>query len=362
MTPYGKHAEMIVHDEGPFNAEAPLRRLSESSLTPHDLFFSRNHAPVPEVRPEDYRLTVEGLVGRPSSFSMDDLRGFPRSEVEAVMECAGNRRDGLIEVAPVPGETPWGAGAIGNASWAGVPLRDVLFSAGVGEGARHAAFAGLDLVEKEGRSFHYGGSIPIEKALSPEVLLAYEMNGEPLTPEHGAPLRIVAPGYYGARSVKWLGSITLQEGPSDNYFQASDYKLFAPNVRAEVSDHAEGLMLGELQTNAVICEPGEGEKVGAGLVAVRGYALAGGGRRVERVDVSRDGGRTWVQADLAGRSEDPWAWTLWEASFELSPGEHHIVVRALDSAATTQPATAAEVWNFKGYANNSWHGVRVVAS
>lgn len=361
MTPFGKHSEMIVHEERPFNAEAPLQRLKESFLTPHDLFFSRNHAPIPEVRTEDYRLSVEGLVERPSAFSMDDLRGLPKSEVEAVVECAGNRREGLIEVAPVPGETPWGAGAIGNASWAGVPLRHVLLAAGIGEGARHAAFDGLDLVERQGKSFNYGGSIPLGKALSPEVLLAYEMNGEPLTPEHGAPLRVVAPGYYGARSVKWLSTITLQERPSDNHFQSSEYRLFAPNVKAEVADHAEGLMLGELQTNAVVCEPGDGEELEAGRVAVRGYALAGGGRSVERVDVSKDDGRTWVQADLAERSEDPWAWTLWEAYFELFPGEHRIVVRALDSSATTQPASATEVWNFKGYANNSWHGVRVVA-
>ncbi len=292
---------------------------------------------------------------------MDDLRGFGRKKVVAVLECAGNRRDGLMEVAPIPGETPWGAGAVGNARWAGVPLREVLLEAGVGEGARHAAFSGLDEVEGEDGTFNYGGSIPLQKALSPEVLLAYEMNGEPLPPEHGFPLRVVAPGYIGARSAKWLSRVELQGGPSDNHFQAHEYKLFPPNATEETADYSEGLMLGELQTNAVICEPEQNRALESGPVQVRGYAVSGGGRSVERVDVSRDGGLTWLQADLREGAGDPWAWTLWEATLELGPGEHRVVARALDSSAATQPATAEEVWNFKGYANNSWHGIRVVA-
>lgn len=356
-----KHPAMIIRDPEPFNAEPPLGRLRQSFITPGELFFSRNHGSIPEVNSDGYRLVVGGLVDRTLEFSLEDLRGLPREEVTAVLECAGNRRDGLMELAPIPGETPWGAGAISNASWAGVPLREVLLAAGVEEEARHAAFVGLDEVEGEDGSFNYGGSIPLEKALAPEVLLAYEMNGEPLTPEHGFPLRIVAPGYYGARSVKWLSNITLQEGPSDNHFQAREYRLFPPDATAETADFSAGLMLGEMQVNAVICEPVDGAALEASTVSVRGYALAGGGRRVERVDVSSDGGKTWIQADLREGADEPWAWSLWEASLDLGAGEHRIVARALDSSAATQPATTAEVWNFKGYANNSWHGIRVVA-
>jgi sulfite oxidase len=290
---------------------------------------------------------------------MEDLYGLPRVEVVAVLQCAGNRRDGLIEVAPIPGETPWGAGAIGNANWAGVPLREVLSKAGIGEEASHAAFVGLDEVEGEDGSVNYGSSIPLQKALSPEVILAYEMNGEPLPREHGFPLRVVAPGFIGARSVKWLSGVTLRDAPSDNPYQAREYRLFPPGVTAETVDYSEGLMLGELQVDAAICEPEEGEVLNAGTVDVRGYAVAGGGRSVERVDISSDGGSTWVQASLSEGADEPWAWSLWEANLELGPGEHRIVARALDSSAGTQPATAEEVWNFKGYANNSWHGVRV---
>jgi len=185
---------MIVHEERPFNAEPPLVRPRQSFLTPKDLFFSRNHGSIPELDPEGYRLVVGGLVDRPLELSMGDLYGLPKMEVVAVLQCAGNRRNGLMQVAPIPGETPWRAGAIGNASWAGVPLREVLSKAGIGEEASHAAFVGLDEVEGEGGSFNYGGSIPLEKALSPEVILAYEINGEPLPREHGFPLRVVAPG------------------------------------------------------------------------------------------------------------------------------------------------------------------------
>ena len=357
MKHFDKHPAMIVHDSRPFNAETPLAR--QSFLTPGELFFSRNHGPIPAVDPEGYRLVVGGLVDRPLELSMGDLYGFPKVEVVAALQCAGNRRDGLMRVAPILGETPWGAGATGNASWAGVPLREVLSQAGIGEGASHAAFVGLDEVGGEGGGFNYGGSIPLEKALSPEVMLAYEMDGEPLRAEHGSPLRVVVPGFIGARSVKWLSSVTLQDAPSDNPYQAREYKLFPPGVTAETVDHSEGLMLGDLQVDAAICEPEEGEALDAGPIGVRGYAVAGGGRSVERVDVSSDGGRTWVQAALSEGADEPWAWSLWEANLELGPGEHRISARALDSSAGTQPATAEEVWNFKGYANNSWHGVRV---
>ena len=356
-----KHPAMIVHQRQPFNDEPPLARLRKSFLTPRELFFSRNHGSIPEVDPDGYRLSVGGLVDGSLELSMEDLRERPKREVTAVIECAGNRRDGLMGVAPIPGETPWGAGAIGNARWAGVPLREVLLEAGVGEGACHSAFVGLDEVEGAGGSFNYGGSIPLEKALGPEVLLAYEMNGEPLPREHGFPLRVVAPGYIGARSVKWLSGITLQDAPSDNHYQAREYKLFPPSATEETADPSRGMMLGELQVNAAICEPGDGARLTAGPVSVRGYAIAGEGRRVGRVDVSTDGGRTWSQTDLREGADDPWAWSLWEATLELGQGEHRIVARALDSSAATQPATAAEVWNLKGYVNNSWHGVKVTA-
>ncbi len=177
-------------------------------------------------------------------------------------------------------------------------MREVLSKAGIGEEASHAAFVGLDEVEGEGGSFNYGGSILLEKALSPEVILAYEMNDEPLPREHGFPLRVLAPGFIGARSVKWLSGVTLRDVPSDNPCQVRDYKLFLPGVTAETVDYSEGLMLGELQVDAAIREPEEGETLDAAPVSTWGYAVADGERSVERVDVSLNGGSTWAHADL----------------------------------------------------------------
>lgn len=354
-----KHSSTIVHTENPFNAEPPLARLGQSFLTPADLFYARNHAPMPEVDPERYRLSVSGLVAEPLELSLDEVRAFPKSEVTAVLQCAGNRRDELMEVAPMPGETPWRAGAIGNARWAGAPLREVLLAAGLGDEALHAAFVGLDEVEGEEGGFNYGGSIPLEKALGPEVLLAYEMNGEPLAPEHGAPLRVVVPGYIGARSVKWVSSIELRRAPSDNYYQTHEYRLLPPDAEAGTANSSVGFALGETPVNAVICELGEGESLRAGPGEIRGYATSGGSRRVERVDVSADGGKSWVQAALTRVEDEPWAWSLWSVNLDFGRGRHEVVVRAFDSSASSQPATAAELWNPGGYVNNSWHRVDV---
>jgi sulfite oxidase len=171
----------------------------------------------------------------------------------------------------------------------------------------------------------------------------------------------VVTGYIGARSVKWLPGITLQDVPSDNYFQAHEYKLFPPCVTKETVDYAEGFALGEISLNAVICSPSDGWSVRAGSVLFQGYAVAGGGRVIERVDLSIDEGRNWTGAELLEGEGLPWAWRFWEATLELDPGKHRVVVRALDSAADTQPADAGGIWDFKGYANNAWHRVEVDA-
>lgn len=357
--PPGKHPAFIVRAREPLNGGPPPELLRRSPVTPADLFFVRSHGAIPQIDPASYRLSVGGMVRRPLELTLADLREqFPRRVLAATLQCAGNRRDELLAVADIPGEVPWGAEAIGSAEWAGAPLRDVLLAAGVEAAAAHAAFAGLDEVERQGRRFTFGGSVPLEKALGQEVLLAYEMNGAPLAPLHGAPLRVVVPGYIGARSVKWLGAIRLQPEPSDNYFQAHAYKLFPPQVSAANADWERGLALGELSVNAVICSPERGRALGAGQLLVRGYAFAGGGRAVERVDVSADGGATWLSAELLGE-RSRWAWRFWEARLDLAPGAHRIVARAWDAAANTQPEQLRHVWNFKGYMNNAWHRVDV---
>jgi sulfite oxidase len=290
---------------------------------------------------------------------MDELRSrFPTRTITAVLQCAGNRRADLHAIRPVTGD-PWAPGAIGNAEWTGVPLADVLRAAGVDETAcLHVAFAAFDECRADGRTFRYGVSIPLPKALHPDTLLAFAMNGAPLTPVHGHPLRALVPGYAGVRSPKWLASIEVQEEPSDNPMQALDYKLFPPDVASHTADWTAGVTINEMPVNAAICEPAAGTRLAPGPCTARGWATATG-RPITRVDVSPDGGRSWRQARLECRPDQPWSWTLWEATLDLPAGEHELAVRAWDGAGQTQPARAEEVWNFKGYLCAAWHRVRV---
>ena len=354
-----KHPSLIVQQEEPFNAEPPLKLLRQAFVTPQELFFVRNHAPVPGVDPTRYRLTIAGAVKNPFELSLGEIQNnFPKQTVVATLQCAGNRRTELMAVGHIPGEVPWLAGVISNAVWAGAPLREILQAAQPADGARHVAFTGLDEVEKRGRRFGYGGSIAIEKAMGPEVLLAYEMNGGPLPPTHGFPLRIIVPGYIGARSVKWLSNITVQAEPSANYYQTHAYKLFPPDVGPETVDWTQGTTIEEVFVNSVICQAEEGEALPAGLVRIHGYATGAAGRPVQRVDVSADGGKTWVEAKLSEQNH-PWTWCFWEAGVPLSRGSHQFIARATDSSGNTQPQDASKVWNFKGYMNNAWHRVNV---
>ncbi|MHB1571571.1 MAG: molybdopterin-dependent oxidoreductase [Solirubrobacteraceae bacterium] len=357
----GKHDQLVVYESDPANAEPPLRLLAREFLTPYDLFYIRNHGTVPEVDAGEWRLVVDGLVTKELVISLQDLRErFPRRTVAAAMQCAGNRRRELMTVREIPDEVPWREGVIGNAQWTGVALRDVLEAAGLENGAAHVAFSGLDEVEEDHERFAFGGSIPLAKALSDEVLLADEMNGKALPMLHGFPLRAVVPGYIGARSVKWLAAIRVQRMPSDNYFQRRSYRLFAPHVNPSNVEWDRGLMLGELSVNAVICRPSDGESIAPGPMTVEGYAIAGGPRWVQRVDVSVDGGRTWSDAQLL-EPDESWAWRLWRAELDLEAGEHEIIVRAVESSANVQPEQPGPLWNFKGYVNNAWHRVKVKA-
>jgi sulfite oxidase len=166
-----KHPEIVTRSELPLNAEPPLELLRRSFITPTELFYVRNHGSIPELDTNEYRLAVNGMVQQEVPLSIDEIReNFSKGTVTATLQCAGNRRQGLMEVASIPGEEPWSAGAIGNAQWSGAPLREVLQTAGVKPEVQHAAFTGSDEIEMEGQRF--GGSIPIEKAMNPEVLLA----------------------------------------------------------------------------------------------------------------------------------------------------------------------------------------------
>ena len=351
---WGKRADTIVHEDEPFNAEPDLEALAADELTPLDSFYSRNHGPIPDEGDAPARVRVTGLVDRELSLSVADLRErFDPSTVVATLQCAGNRRQGLLPVRDIPGEAPWRGGATGNARWRGTRLADVLLAAGVRGGARHVAFVAPDVSQLASPPQGYGSSIPLSKALSHEVLLAWEMNDAPLTRVHGAPLRVVVPGFIGARSVKWVQEISVQREPSDNFFQATAYRVLPPDADPDQAGPGDGISLGSVALNCEILQPRTGSHLAAGKVQVSGYALAGEGRTVERIDVSVDGGHTWHQADLDDQPS-PWAWRRWRIGCTLGAGSADVVARAWDSTGAVQPELPDHVWNPKGYVNNSW--------
>jgi len=353
---FGKSSRFLVHQEEPFNGGSPLDGLAAASLTPVDSFFVRGHAAVPEIDPTTWRLRVDGLIERPLTLGLDELAGrFARGELEAALQCAGNRRRELLTLRALPGELPWGSEAMGNASWSGFRVADLLAAAGPRSGAAHVAFEGLDSCARGGASFGFGGSIPLDKALAPETLLADRMNGSPLAPVHGFPLRALVPGFIGARSVKWLTRVTVAAEPSPNWFQRRSYRL----LPAEAGPNDEqGPMLGAFALQCVILSPTEGD-VPAGPGSVEGVALSGG-PAVTRVEVSADAGRSWTAAQLE-RPASPWSWARFRARVELVPGIVELVARAWDASGATQPARASEIWNLRGYANNAWSRVAVRA-
>ncbi|KAG2422511.1 hypothetical protein HXX76_015979 [Chlamydomonas incerta] len=378
-----RHPVLIPRTQKPFNGETPGSLLAAAAVTPTDVFFVRNHLPVPAVDTQAYRLQVAGEGARALELSLADLQSrFRKHHVTATIQCSGNRRNEMSAVKPVKG-LEWDQGAIGTAVWGGVRLRDVLKAAGLSEddpAVAHIHFEGLDTDPATGDV--YGASIPLARALSPEadVLLAYEMNGAPLSADHGAPLRVVVPGVTGARSVKWLGRIVASPSESASHWQRRDYKAFCPSVDWDTVDWDSAPALQEPPVTSAICEPAPGTVLSAadGEVTLRGYAWSGGGRGIVRVDVSADGGRTWAAARLLppppgapahGAYTGAWAWTLWEATLPLpaaagsSPGPDSasssvtLVVKAVDSSYNNQPDSVAGIWNLRGVVNNAWHRV-----
>jgi len=352
---------MIVHETDPYNAEPACAALAGRMLTPLDSFYARNHGPVPLIDPEQWRLAVDGLVEHDLELSLDDLRRrFTSLTLTATLQCAGNRRSGLLKVRDIPGEHPWGSGATSTAAWTGARLADVLRAARPREQAAYVAFAAPDISADADPPQPYGGSITLQKALAGEVLLAWAMNGQPIPAVHGAPVRVVVPGYIGARSVKWVERITVAAVPSGNYFQARAYRLLPAEADPRTAGPGDGLPLAAIAVNADILRPDEGAILGSGSVHVTGYAFAGDDRGIARVDISVDGGRSWRQADL-GEDAGPWAWRVWRTVIDVAPGETEIIARAWDTSAAAQPESPVHLWNPKGYVNNSWARLHITA-
>ncbi len=365
MTTTPPHADIVrrlrVRLAEPFNAGPPLAELGRHPITPVDLFYVRNHGDAPAIEAGTHRLTVDGMVARPLTMRLRDLAArFERRTIVTTVQCAGNRRAGLSALAPTRSPLQWEADAIGTAEWSGFALDDVLSAAGLVPAAQHVAFVGGDTCRpSDGPVTAFGGSVPIEVACSGRVLLADRMNGAPLNRIHGAPLRAVVTGYIGARSVKWLTRVTVQDHPSDNWYQQQDYRLRLGG-REHFASLREGSMLGETAITSAITEPAPGDRLTGPRITIRGYAVAGHGRDIARVEVSSDAGASWLSAQV---DDGPFgAWRLWRVDLDVEDGPHELIVRAWDDAGAGQPADVADVWNADGYTNTAWDRLTVLVA
>ncbi|KAI9272448.1 molybdopterin binding oxidoreductase [Sporodiniella umbellata] len=360
--PSHENHQLTVRKEAPYNAEPLLPDLVQHYITPEKYFFCRNHGPMPTL---DEKHTVDIFHDTLHTFTLQQLKqDFEKVSVMMVMECAGNRRDGLHKVKFTKGVI-WGPGAVGNTVYSGCRLKDVLESVGVTSKIKnfsqmHAAFESVEQCEEEKC---YGSSIPLSKALDEfgDVLLAYEINGQPLTRDRGYPIRVVVPGYIGARSVKFLKSIVIQDQESSSFFQQRDYKILPETIVTEEQANAYWCKLpaiGEYNVQSYVCVPSDGLHSGPCLKQnVQGYALSGGGRAIQRVDVSGDDGKTWKTALLhqpESQNVRVWSWCLWVATIETKRNVR-ILSRAVDSAGNIQPEFP--IWNYRGVMNNSWRTI-----
>ncbi len=323
----------IVREREPLNLETPFGSL-HGFITPRGHFFVRSHFPIPRVDPKKWRLRVEGEVRNPIELSLAQLAKMELRTVPVTLECAGNGRAFLV---PKANGAQWERGAVSNAEWTGVPLSEVLRLAGVKGSARELILEGADHGEiKESPApsgqVHFARSLPLEKAAD-DVLLAFQMNGESLSAEHGFPLRAIVPGWYGMASVKWLSRIIATPNRFDGYYQTVDYAFWKPGVSAPTLTP-----ITEMQVKAQIARPGFGDTVRAGQIyCVEGAAWTSEAD-ITKVEVSADRGASWVRARLLGDSIRN-AWRLWACDWKVPsrPGKAGLVARATDSKGRTQP-------------------------
>ena len=321
-------------------------------LTPAGMHYLVIHFDIPDADDATWTVDVDGLVDRPLTLSMDDLRARPAVTLPVTMECAGN---GRALMPPRAESQPWLDGGVGNAEWTGTSLPGILEDAGLRPEAVELIFTGADHGIQGDVEQDYRWSFSIDDIVRGDVLLAYEMNGQPLPPQHGYPVRLVVPDWYGMCSVKWLTRITAVDEPFDG-FQLSSYQL-------RQDPEGPGTRITKKSVRALLVPPGfsdfpaRNRFADAGRHELIGRAWSGYGH-VTRVEVSSDGGETWSDAQLGQEPASPSSWRAWSFEWEATPGEHELRVRATDAAGNVQPLEAR--WNYGGFMNNMAQRVRVL--
>ena len=343
---------MILRSYRFLDLETPVEYFN-TWITPVPHFFVRNHMHEPsELNREDWELTIGGELEKPVTLSLAELSKIEAHEVVNTLECAGNGRS--LYRPQVPG-VQWGKGAVSTARFSGPRLRDLLQRGGVKTTGKQVMFRGLD--EVPGKVPPFVRSIPIEKALDPDTVIATHMNGAALTKHHGSPARALVPGWIGAASCKWLTEIKVLEREFDGNFMSPGYRF--PNQPVNPGDAVkpeDTHVMTALNVKSAISSPGEGAKVKASKVSIRGTAWAGEAE-VAKVEVSTDGGATWSAAKL-GHEQARYAWRLWTYDWKTPKGGEYIVMsRATDSRGRIQPATP--LWNPSGYLYNAVDQVKI---
>jgi sulfite oxidase len=348
---------LIVHVTRPLDAETPVQEFA-SYLTPNSRFFVRSHfgpPPAELLSDPNWRLSVGGMVDRPLTFTLRELKQCEEVAVTAVVQCSGNGR--AFHRPKVPG-VQWERGAVGNAQWTGVRLRDVLAKAGVQAGAHHVQFQGADRPVVASVPL-FTRSIPLEKALHPDTILAYEMNGRPLPLLHGAPLRVITPGWMADSCTKWLTEITVQAEEAKGYYMQTAYRVPTTPVEQGTAASGQSTPVEAMVVKSLVAVPQEGETVKSGPVIIQGVAW-GGEVKVAKVEVSLDEGKTWETARLVGE-DHPYAWRQWQFVWKAkTAGTFTILCRATDARGATQPATSP--WNPSGFLWNGWDRVTITVA
>lgn len=343
---------LVTVEAVPYNAETPLSALAEP-ITPAHLFYVRNHFEAPALDLATWRLIVDGAVQRPLTLGLDDLHRLPAHTVTLTMECAGNGRTTL---SPQPAGTPWAFGAVSTGRFTGVALRHVLDLAGAEPGACEIVGIGADTGSVDGeRRIPFERSLPLALARHPDVLLAWALNDAPLAPEHGSPLRLVVPGWYGVASVKWLVRLQAVLQPFAGYYQQERY------VYVDEACTAEGAPVGPMRVRSVIAAPDDGAILTPEATPITGLAWTGEGE-VAQVEVSTDGGATWALAEMDAPADgSPYAGRVWRCRWLPStPGDYVLMARATDATGQRQPLSSR--WNRHGYGNNEVQRVKVHVS
>jgi sulfite oxidase len=343
---------LIPRKVNPDNFESPVNAIN-SWITPNHLFFIRCHLPYPDLSLETWTLTLNGEVNTSKSISYNELIKMPHISKDVIIECSGNKR-GLME--PPASGNQFEMGTIGNAKWTGVPLSFVLELADIKDNVKEIIFSGLDKGFRPDmpQELNFIRSLPNDKNLLNECILALYMNDVPLPFEHGFPLRLIVPGWHGMAHVKWLSHITASSSQFKGPFQTVDY-VYINNE----DDYSNAVPVTENKVNSIISWPGKGEIIKPGQYIIKGIAWTGGNRTVQKVQVSTDNGTNWSDAQLTSPEHKPYTWTFWEFTWNISqPGHYSVLARAVDSLGNMQPKHAA--WNAKGYSNNSIHKIDVV--